>query len=126
MLWQGPVYDVVTQILTEFFKCLWSSIKKTCNPAQRCRCGIIYFQFNLFQGLWNLISSIYNGYISILVKLTIWSLPYGIIGDIVLTLVTLLWMLWPVGVAYFVGGTEKNDWLIPTGAVSLVLMVVGY
>ena len=49
--------------------------------------------------------------------------PYGLLGDLFFTPLTIVWMLWPLLVPLLL---QEAYYYIPAGMVSLVLVVKGY
>ena len=114
-------------IVRPLFDILATGIKFICSSLYKglvwlCK-GVKHVFAHLFKGLRFVVLGIISLYTGILVSVTKFSLTRGLFGDAILTVVALIWMLWPLIIPIFL---TNKIYFVPCGVVSLLLVFVGY
>jgi len=65
----------------------------------------------------------FRSYVGVLTFVTKKMLPFGYVGDCILTPFAFVWMWWPGAICYFY---RHIEYYIPSGIVCLMLTIIGY
>ena len=111
-----PLFDILATGIKFICSNLYKGLVWLCE-------GLKQVFAHLFKGLRFVVLGIISLYTGILVSVTKFSLTRGLFGDAILTVVALIWMLWPLIIPIFL---TNKIYFVPCGIVSLLLIFVGY
>ena len=122
-----PLFDILAQGIKFICSYLYKGLVWLCKGVEQvftylCK-GLGQIFVYLFKGLKFVVLGIVSLYTGILVSVTKFSLTRGYFGDIILTVVALIWMLWPLIIPVFL---TNKIYFVPCGIASLLLVFVGY
>jgi len=120
-----PIFDMIGKCLEHVWNCvkkcmelLWKAVAKICDWI-----WIAIKEF--FKLLYKIVLGVKDGYLGILRYATRTCLKCGLCGELLLIVLTIVWVFWPVGIVVAVA---RDTWVyyIPTGIFSMIFMILGY